>query len=65
LQGVVTRSNALILNVKSAVPIQDARFKKSEQISASRFHQEVKLLSIEDVHAALVSWLREAYALSA
>ncbi len=63
--GVVTRSNGLILNIKSAAPIQVARFKKSEQVSASRFHQEVKLLSFEDVDAALVGWLREAYALSA
>ncbi len=63
--GVVTRKNALILNVKSAAPIKDARFPKSERVSASRFHQEVKLLSADDVDSALIGWLKEAYALSA
>ena len=62
--GVATRKDALILNVKSAAPIKDARFKKSEQVSASRFHQEVKLISIEDVDASLIGWMKEAYALS-
>jgi len=62
--GVATRKDALILNVKSAAPIKDARFKKSERVSASRFHQEVKLISIEDVDASLIGWLKEAYALS-
>ena len=63
--GVTTRKNALSLNVKSAAPIKDARFPKSERLSASRFHQEVKLVSVEDVDNALIGWLREAYALSA
>ncbi len=63
--GVVTRKNALVLNVKSAAPIKDARFPKSERLSASRFHQEVKLLSVDDVDSALIGWLKEAYALSA
>jgi hypothetical protein len=63
--GVATRKNALILNVKSTAPIKDARFPKSEKVSASRFHQEVKLLSVEDVDGALIGWLNEAYALSA
>ena len=62
--GVVTRKSALILNIKSAAPIKDARFKKSEQISASRFHQEVKLSSADEVDGKLVGWLREAYTLS-
>lgn len=62
--GVATRKNALILTVKSASPIRDARFLKTEQISASRYYQEVRLTSPADVDAALVGWLREAYALS-
>jgi hypothetical protein len=63
--GVVTRKNALILNIKSAAPIKDARFKKSERVSASRFHQEVKLSSADEVDDRLIGWLKEAYALSA
>ena len=62
--GVATQKIALVLNIKSASPIKDARIKKSEQISASRFHQEVKLVSPDEVDATLVGWLREAYLLS-
>ena len=62
--GVATRKSALILNIKSASPIKDARIKKSEQVSASRFHQEVKLVSPEEVDSTLIGWLKDAYALS-
>src|SRR5215207_810907 len=62
--GVVTRKNALILNIKSTAPIKDERIKKSEQISASRFHQEVKLTSADEVDSMLVGWLKDAYSIS-
>jgi len=62
--GVATRKTALILNIKSAAPIKDARIKKSEQVSASRFHQEVKLVSPQEVDSTLVAWLHDAYTLS-
>lgn len=62
--GVVTRKTALILNIKSAAPIRHARIAKSEQVSASRFHQEVKLTSPDDVDPVLIGWLKEAYAIS-
>src|SRR5512133_2979946 len=62
--GVATRKNALILNIKSAAPIKHARIAKSEQISASRFHQEVKLTSPDEVDSTLIGWLKQAYAIS-
>jgi Domain of unknown function (DUF5655) len=62
--GVTTRKNALVLNIKSAAPIKHARIAKSEQLSASRFHQEVKLTSPEEVDSVLVGWLKQAYAIS-
>jgi hypothetical protein len=62
--GVVTRKNTLILNIKSAAPIKDKRFARSEQVSAGRFHQEVKLTSTDEVDAQLLGWLKEAYTLS-
>jgi hypothetical protein len=62
--GVVTRKSALILNIKSSAPIKHARIAKSEQVSASRFHQEVKLTSPDEVDSSLVGWLKEAYAIS-
>jgi len=62
--GVMTRKNTLILTVKSASPIGDPRFTKTERVSASRFHQETKLSWPDEVDVALVGWLREAYAIS-
>lgn len=62
--GVVTRKNALILNIKSAAPIKDKRIIKSEQLSASRFHQKVKLTSADEVDSTLIGWLKDAYAIS-
>lgn len=62
--GVTTRKNALILNIKSNAPIRHARIAKSEQLSASRFHQAVKLTSPDDVDSVLVGWLKDAYAIS-
>ncbi|HKI55223.1 MAG TPA: DUF5655 domain-containing protein [Anaerolineales bacterium] len=62
--GVVTRKTALILNIKSSAPIKHARITKSEQVSASRFHQEVKLISPDEVDPTLIGWLQEAYLLS-
>ncbi len=62
--GVATRKSALILNIKSSAPIKHARIQKSEQLSASRFHQEVKLTSPAEVDPVLVGWLHEAYTIS-
>lgn len=62
--GVVTRKTALILNIKSAAPIEHTRVNKSERLSANRFHQEVKLTSPDEVDSVLVGWLREAFQIS-
>jgi hypothetical protein len=62
--GVMTRKNALILNIKSAAPIKHTRITKSERLSANRFHQEVKLTSPDDVEPVLVGWLRDAFEIS-
>ena len=62
--GVMTRKNALILNIKSTAPIKHKRISKTEQVSAGRFHQELKLASPDEVDPLLVGWLKEAYLLS-
>jgi hypothetical protein len=62
--GVMTRKNALILNIKSAAPIKHTRITKSERLSANRFHQEVKLTSPDDVDPVLVGWLKDAFEIS-
>ena len=62
--GVHTRKNYFILNIRSDHPIDSSRIVKSEQVSKSRYHQEVKLQSLDDVDAELLAWLKAAYDLS-
>jgi len=62
--GVATQKVALVLNIKSTSPIKHARIKKSEKVSASRYHQEIKLTSADEVDSVLIGWLQEAYSIS-
>jgi hypothetical protein len=63
--GVATRKAFLILTIKSDRKLESRRIHKTEQASANRFHSEIKLTSESDVDDELLSWLRNAYALSA
>ena len=63
--GVATRKEHLILTLKSDRKLTSPRIHKSEQVSAKRFHHEVKLTSPSDVDDELAGWLKEAYELSA
>ena len=65
LAGVATRKSYLLLNIKSAHKLESPRIHKAERLSASRYHQEVKLSQVADVDAELMGWLRAAYELSA
>jgi len=62
--GVATQKVALVLNIKSTLPIKHARIKKSEKVSASRYHQEIKLTSADEVDSVLIGWLQDAYLIS-
>lgn len=64
LAGVATRKTYLLLNIKSARKLESPRIHKSEQISASRYHQEVKLTQVDEVDDELLEWLQAAYHLS-
>lgn len=63
--GVHPRRSAVLLNVRSAGPIKNLRIRKTERVSAIRFHNELLVRSPQEVDAELVGWLKEAYALSA
>jgi len=62
--GVATRKSALVLTVKSDRKLSSPRIYKSPQVSANRFHHEVKLTLPGDVNAELLKWLKDAYPLS-
>ena len=65
LAGVATRKAHLILTIKSDRKLASPRIHKSEQVSSHRFHHEVKLTSVTDVDEELMTWLRNAYEMSA
>ena len=61
--GIHPRKEYLILTVKADGPLKSPRVFKSEQVSKSRWHHEVKLAMPKDIDAELLGWLRAAYAL--
>jgi hypothetical protein len=63
--GVATRKAAINLTIKGDHALSSSRVTKSEQVSAHRFHHEVKLTSLADIDSELIGWLTEAYKLSA
>jgi hypothetical protein len=62
--GVATRKSALVLTLKSGSDIKSSRIFKREQVSANRWHLEVKLAAPADVDPEIVGWLRAAYEMS-
>lgn len=62
--GVHPRKAAVLLNIRSATEIKHPRIRKVEQVSKSRFHNEMIVASPEEVDSEVVGWLREAYQLS-
>jgi hypothetical protein len=63
--GVATRKSALILTLKSDSRLRSPRIVKAEQVSANRWHLEVKLEGPGDVDRELIAWLGRAYELVA
>jgi hypothetical protein len=63
--GIGTRKTYLILTLKSDSDLQSARVHRREQVSTNRWHLEVKLESSLKVDREVISWLKNAYDLSA
>ena len=62
--GVAMRQASLVLTLKASSDIESPRVTKHEQVSASRWHLEVRLESPQDVDAELKAWLKDAYDIS-
>jgi uncharacterized protein DUF5655 len=58
--GLHPRKSAVLLNIRSARPIESDRVRKVEQVSANRFHSELLVQRSEQLDEELFSWLREA-----
>ncbi len=62
--GIATRKDALILTIKSATDIPSPRILKREQVSANRWHLELRLDDPGQVDGELREWLEKAYRIS-
>jgi hypothetical protein len=61
--GVHPRKHFLYLNLRTAQPIDSPRIVTCGQVSANRFHNDVKLSDPSEVDAEIVGWLSDAYTL--
>lgn len=62
--GVTIRRSSLILTLKSSKDIRSPRIEKREQVSANRWHVEIRLAKPSEVDRQLTTWLSSAYALA-
>jgi len=62
--GVAVRKDALILTLKSGKDVKSPRVYRAEQVSAHRWHLEIRLHDPTQVDRELKDWLRQAYELS-
>jgi hypothetical protein len=63
--GVHPRQDGLLLNIVTTTPITSARIKKTERVSANRYHNEIIVTSVQDLDTELLAWIEQAYALTA
>src|SRR5215212_8696033 len=59
--GVHPRKSHMYLNLRTQRPLESPRIAKREQVSKSRYHNEVKLETPDDVDDELHMWLKETY----
>ncbi len=59
--GIHPRKDYFILNIVSSSPIKSPRITKTEQVSKSRYHNELKIEKPFDINEELMAWLKTAY----
>jgi len=62
--GVATRTDSLVLTLKSANDISNPRIVKHEQASANRWHLDIRIQNPNQVDAELITWIRTAFELA-
>ncbi|MCA9390076.1 DNA replication protein DnaC [candidate division WWE3 bacterium] len=61
--GIHPKKKFLDINIVTANPIDAPRVKKTEQVSANRFHNEVRLENVDQIDTELMAWIQQAYQL--
>jgi hypothetical protein len=59
------RRDGLRLNIVLGRALESPRIAKTENVSKSRFHNELELTALDEVDEELLGWIGEAYARSA
>jgi hypothetical protein len=62
--GVHPRKGALLVNIVLTEPLAGPRLRKTEQVSANRWHNEVIVSEESDLDAELRDWIAAAYKLT-
>jgi hypothetical protein len=62
--GLHPRKSALLLNLRTALPIESGRIRKVEKVSANRYHNEMLVESAESIDDELIGWIADAHALA-
>jgi Domain of unknown function (DUF5655) len=62
--GIHPRKSFLYLNLRMDRPLESKRIAKSEQVSKNRYHNEIKIITPDEVDDELIGWLKEAYRLA-
>jgi hypothetical protein len=63
--GVHPKKDRLRLNLVTTGKIDSPRVRKTERVSANRWHNEVDIASPEEIDPEVLGWLNEAYRRSA
>jgi hypothetical protein len=63
--GLHPRVNGLLVNIVLDHGLANERVVRCEQVSKSRFHNEVRISGPDDIDDELMGWVKEAYHLKA
>ncbi len=59
--GVHPKTKWLDLNIVTTEAIKSSRVTKTEQVSANRFHNTIRLSEAREVDQELVNWIKKSY----
>jgi hypothetical protein len=62
--GLHPRRSALLLNLRASAPIASPRIRKTERVSANRYHNELLVKSAAAIDDELMGWIADAHALA-
>ena len=59
--GIHPRKEHLLVTIKSDKAMKSPRIVKAEQVSANRWHLEVKIFAASEIDQEFLAWARRAY----